>query len=335
MAPAPERRWLLALSGGGYRGLFTAQILARLEAEVGPLHKIFDLIAGTSIGSILALGLARGMPALELVEFFKTHGSAIFPELTPWQRLRNLWRSKYPANALASCLAGVFQSEDFATLKTRVIIPAVDLTDSGPALFRTKSGSQPASSAMLRDAALASAAAPTYFPPHSIGARQFADGGLIANSPDSVAMSEATAALGWPLTSIHLLSIGTTEIPSGLAWQAYPGNWGIVRWAWALRLINQMMAAQAKLARESAQLTLGRRYFAIDSIRSPDQNRVVGLDRASSNATQTLIGMADAAWDETRSREAAMIEALKRHARNSQGPEPGSGSTAAQANQGT
>jgi uncharacterized protein len=315
VAPAPGRRWLLALSGGGYRGLFTAQILKRLEEQVGPLHLVFDLIAGTSIGSILTLGLAHGMPAVDLVEFFQRDGLTIFPEQTLMRRVRNLLRAKYPATALTECLSGVFDGHDFGTLKTKVIVPAVSLTDSGPALFRTANGTQARSPETLRDAALASAAAPTYFPPHTIGAQQFVDGGLISNSPDLLAITEASAALGWPLSGLHLVSIGTTETPTGLAWQAKPGRWGILRWAWKLRLLEQMMAAQAKLSRESAHLTLSERFFAIDSIRGPDQNRVVGLDRASKEATQTLIAMADVAWEETLAHRGAMLEALKRHRR--------------------
>jgi uncharacterized protein len=310
--PAPERRWVLALSGGGYRGLFTAQVLARLEAEVGPLHRIFDLMAGTSIGSILALGLASNVSAAELVAFFEREGEAIFPRLSLIQRVRTLVRSKYPSDALQTCLAGVFEGGGFETLKTRVIVPAVALTDSGPALFRTQNGAQARSSASLKDAALASAAAPTYFPPHTIGAQQYVDGGLIANSPDAVALVEATAVLGWPMGTVNMLSIGTTETPTGKAYQLKPRRWGILRWAWKLTLLEQMMAAQAKLARSSARLMLGSRFVAIDSIRGPDQSRVVGLDRASPQATQTLKAMADVAWDDIRANNPGLIEALKR-----------------------
>jgi uncharacterized protein len=111
IAAAPERRWVLALSGGGYRGLFTAQVLQRLEAELQrPLHEVFDLIAGTSIGSILALALASGLPAAQLVEFFRREGAAIFPPLSLWQRVRVLFRSKYSSAALRSCLQGVLPS---------------------------------------------------------------------------------------------------------------------------------------------------------------------------------------------------------------------------------
>ncbi len=312
LGPAPERRWILALSGGGYRGLFTAQFLARLETELGrPLYSVFDLMAGTSIGSILALGLARGLPAQDMVEFFKREGPAIFPQSTLWRRARQVWRSKYSAVALTTALETAFARSSFATLHTQVIVPAVRLTDSGPVLFRSTNGALAASPESLHDAALASSAAPTYFPPHPIGDQHYVDGGLIANSPDALALIEATAVLGWPLRTLHLLSVGTTAIETGLPYQAHPARWGIARWGWKLMLLEQMMAAQAKLSHQSARTSLGSRFVRIDAIRGEAHDRILGLDRASPTATHTLLAMADTAWQHFRDTEAATLESLK------------------------
>ncbi len=67
--------YILAIDGGGFRGIFAAHILARMEEEWGiDWHKQFDMFAGTSTGSILAAGLVCGLPASELVGFYKTHG---------------------------------------------------------------------------------------------------------------------------------------------------------------------------------------------------------------------------------------------------------------------
>jgi patatin-like phospholipase/acyl hydrolase len=312
ITPAPERRWILALSGGGYRGLFTAQFLARLEAELGrPLHTVFDLMAGTSIGSILALGLARGLPAQELVEFFRREGEGIFPKATLWRRARQLFRSKYSAAALTGALETAFVRSSFATLNTQVIVPAVGLTDSGPVIFRSRNGALPASIESLHDAALASSAAPTYFPPHTIGEQHYVDGGLIANSPDALALIEATAVLGWPLRTLHLLSVGTTAIETGLPYQPHTARWGILRWGWKLRLLEQLMAAQAKLSRQSARTSLGSRFVHVDAIRGEAQDRMIALDRASEIATNTLFALADTAWQRFREHEGAALESLK------------------------
>lgn len=83
---------ILALSGGGYRGLYTAELLKRIEADNNgePLARRFDLIAGTSIGGILALALACEIPASKLVELFETHGPTIFRRRSAWSKLLRL-----------------------------------------------------------------------------------------------------------------------------------------------------------------------------------------------------------------------------------------------------
>ncbi|WP_457833194.1 patatin-like phospholipase family protein, partial [Staphylococcus aureus] len=80
MEDAGRKRFqILALSGGGYRGLFTAKVLADLEQEIGgPIAAKFDLIAGTSIGGILALAVAMEVPAEQMVSLFEKHGEKIF-----------------------------------------------------------------------------------------------------------------------------------------------------------------------------------------------------------------------------------------------------------------
>ncbi len=290
-------------------------MLARLESELGrPLYRAFDLIAGTSIGSILALALARGVAAADLVDFFRREGSVIFPKATLWRSVQRWLHPKYSADAPKGSLEAALADGTFATLKTHVLVPAVALADSSPAVFRTQNGAQPASSVSLVDAALASSAAPTYFSPHTIGNQQYVDGGLIANSPDAMALTEANAVIGWPLSTLHVLSVGTTAVPTGQAVEP-GGHWGLLRWGWKLTLLEQMMAAQAKLSRDSARQSLGARFLAIDAVRAPEQDCVIGLDRASRVATQTLTAMADAAWERVRGEEAQVIELLKLHHR--------------------
>lgn len=82
--PTEERRsrrdrHLQSLSGGGYRGLFTATVLAAAERVGGrKLASCFDMIAGTSIGGILAIGIACGVPATDLAALIREHGTSIF-----------------------------------------------------------------------------------------------------------------------------------------------------------------------------------------------------------------------------------------------------------------
>ena len=62
---------ILSLIGGGIRGAFVTSYLKELEAKLGrPIAESFDLIAGTSTGGIIAAGLAAGMPAAEMHDFY-------------------------------------------------------------------------------------------------------------------------------------------------------------------------------------------------------------------------------------------------------------------------
>lgn len=311
IAPARERRWILALSGGGYRGLFTARVLEHLEREIGrPLHTVFDLIAGTSIGSILAVGLASEVSAEKLVKILIREGKAIFPPKPLAGKLTALARPRYGTRALKDAIEGCLSGKTFESLRTALLVPAVNLTDSGPVIFRTRAGAAPSTNASLVDAALASSAAPVYFMPHAIDAQRYVDGGLIANSPDALALNEAISNHGWPLRAVSLLSVGTTSVETGLAFSPR-NNWGLLRWAWKGRLLEQMMSAQTKLSKDSARQLLGDRFHNVDAIRSPDQDSHVALDRATPVATQTLLALADAAWQRLQGRQAQMLEALR------------------------
>ncbi|MEO0969847.1 MAG: patatin-like phospholipase family protein, partial [Cyanobacteria bacterium J06639_18] len=71
---------ILSLDGGGIRGIVTAQILSLIEKQIDqPLNEYFDLIAGTSTGSILAAAIATGIRSEKIVEFYRENSSLIFP----------------------------------------------------------------------------------------------------------------------------------------------------------------------------------------------------------------------------------------------------------------
>ena len=299
LEPSQNVRWILSLAGGGYKGLFTAHFLSCLEEEVGPLHTKFDLIAGTSIGSILALGIASGASASSLAQLLEKHGKSIFPA---WRRripllLGTLLGPKYPQKALRAALIAQFADKTFSSLQTRALIPAVSLGNASARLFRSPHAAgfgDPAVS--LVDAALASAAAPLYFPPHTVDHAQLADGGLIANAPHALAAIEAGSVLRWPLDDVHLLGVGTTEIPSGSAYKARKYSWGWLGWIRKKTLLNAMMTAQQELAQQSTKLMLPQRCTFVDQWRSHQQDKAVGLDVASKKATATLKQMAQIAW---------------------------------------
>src|SRR5258708_1694631 len=97
--PKDGRFRILSIDGGGIRGIFPAAVLAGLEREFTGGRSIapyFDLIAGTSTGGILALGLGAGYTATDLLELYVKRGNEIFPEpsTTVTGRFRSWWRPK-------------------------------------------------------------------------------------------------------------------------------------------------------------------------------------------------------------------------------------------------
>lgn len=311
-----ERRWMLSLAGGGYRGLFTARILVLLEEAIGrPLHEVFDLISGTSIGSILALGVAKGTPASQLTAIFERDGERIFPSQSVIEKALWLVQPKYGTAALHGALKTVLGEDGFGTLRTRVIIPAVRATDGSHTVFRTNNGTEAQSNCTLVDAALASSAAPLYFKPHQITGVMYLDGGLVANKPDMLAAVEASSALRWNLARARMLSIGTTRVNPGLATSDISAKYGIGGWVWGGKLVEQLMAAQGHMSAESAKRLLGESHYEIDAPQSEDQRKTLGLDRATPKATATLKGLAETAWarfSESRDGLRALDE-LRRH----------------------
>ena len=186
---------VLCLSGGGYRGLYTAEVLAGIERETGiPLWRQFDLIAGTSIGGIIALGLAAGVSAVEIARAFREGGSAIFSDRPAPQGaiskfrelLKSACRARYRTQPLARVVTRLVGNElKIGKLKQRVMVPSVNMTKGRPQIFKT-----PHHPSFVRDrhlavvdVALATTAAPTYFPLHRIAGEMFSDGGLYCNAP--------------------------------------------------------------------------------------------------------------------------------------------------------
>lgn len=135
---------ILTLSGGGYRGLYTAQVLAGLEEESGdvPLHRRFDLIAGTSIGGILALAIASAKTSMkEVVAVMECQGSAIFGEDNPpkgkMAQYLDYWKTKsaarYDPASLRNLIAELVGEDTYiGDLKQKVLVPAVNVTKGSP-----------------------------------------------------------------------------------------------------------------------------------------------------------------------------------------------------------
>jgi predicted acylesterase/phospholipase RssA len=233
------QRRLLALDGGGIRGLVTLGILEKLEADLRAasgtgasfrLSDYFDFIGGTSTGAILAAGLAIGKSVEDLIAFYRTCGAQMFEANA---MLKRAW-SKFKSDPIEAKLKEVFgENTELGSdkLKTLLLVVMRNVTTDSPwpvtnnprAKYNDRSRHDCNLDLPLWQLVRASTAAPTYFPPEvvQIGERQFVfvDGGVTPyNVPAFVLYRNAVALpfkLNWETGERKMLniSIGTGSTP--------------------------------------------------------------------------------------------------------------------------
>jgi len=282
---------VLALSGGGYRGLYTATILRYLEDNLGqPLAKHFDLICGTSAGGLLALGLAAEIPAAELQAMFEKEGSRIFGTRDWRRRLTGfLLKAKHSNAGLRDVLTEKFGSKLIGELRHRVLVPAVNYSTGKGQFFKTPHhpSFELDHQMTLVDVALATSAAPVYFPIVRNSRGAFVDGGLVGNAPGFFGLHEVRTFLaGDSLAKIRVLSIGTmtngatmkgsTKLDRGL-------------FQWKESLFDLVISAQESSVDYMLRQVLRDDYVSLDEKPTPDQSTdVKKLDQVTAAATNTL-----------------------------------------------
>lgn len=197
---------ILALDGGGIRGLMTAVWLDRLEQKLGsPLKNHFDLFAGTSTGSILACGVAMGLSANSIIDLYINNASVIFPGRASrlWSRTRRLLSQgpsapRYDGKGLEQVLKSVFQRKNKPVLfgelgKKPVLVFSYDTLNRQSIVF--KNTKQEHTKIPVYQICKASSSAPTYFPAHVMRMGKadvpLIDGGVVANNPTACAIAEA------------------------------------------------------------------------------------------------------------------------------------------------
>jgi hypothetical protein len=213
---------ILSLDGGGIRGVFPAAFLAKLEDQIGkPIGSYFDLIVGTSTGGIIAIGLGLGLSAREILKVYDEQGPAIFDQehgrAENWLRQRvrgalHMFDSKYSSKPLHAALSSILEQRRIGESRTRLVIPAWHPMLERVYLYKTAHHPRLETDykELALDAAMATAAAPTFLKPHLTREEiELVDGGVWANNPIGVAAIEAVGLLGWPADRLKILSIGT------------------------------------------------------------------------------------------------------------------------------
>lgn len=204
---------ILSIDGGGIKGVFPAAFLAAIEEALGsPIGAHFDLIAGTSTGGIIALGLGLGLSPKQILEFYRINGPSIFPRSQNiLSRLKHYYRSKYEPAPLESALRQAFRDRLLGESHTRLIIPSFSARSGKIYIYKTPHHHRFESDWRMPavEVAMATAAAPSYFPPYiSSGYVAHLDGGMWANNPTGNAVVEAVGCLGASPKDIRVLSLG-------------------------------------------------------------------------------------------------------------------------------
>ncbi|AJD53584.1 Patatin-like phospholipase/acyl hydrolase [Thalassospira xiamenensis M-5 = DSM 17429] len=286
---------VLALSGGGFRGLYTATALEILEKSAGePLARKFDLICGTSAGGLLALGLANEHSASELKKLFVDNGTSIFQNRSLPRKIFGFWWcAKHSQSGLKSSLEKIFKNTQIGDLKHPVLISTINYSTGLFKTFKTPHHQDFSRDWELPiiDAALATSAAPVYFPLFRNERGVFADGGLAANAPGLLGVHELKHFLGaTDKDVIRVLSIGT--MTKGATFSGKNLDRGFFRWR--AKIFDLTISAQESLTHYMLSHTLGDNYFQIDDAITPDQSKDIDkLDNASESAKSTLISRGD------------------------------------------
>ncbi|WP_243297748.1 CBASS cGAMP-activated phospholipase [Bacillus litorisediminis] len=284
---------VLSIDGGGIKGVFPASFLATLEESIGEnIGDYFDLIVGTSTGGIIALGLASGMSAKDILGFYENEGPNIFKGNRLLKTMRWISVAKYSEEPLDLALKKCFGDKRIGECKTRVMIPSLNLDTGEVHIYKTAHHERFKNDykKTIVEAARATSAAPTFF--RSMITEKgisLVDGGIWANNPVGPAVVEAIGVLGWQKGEFTVLSIGCTSEPFSVDWGR---KRGLGLGYWGLKLVDTFMSGQSSQSLGTAMLLAGHenvyRYdvmmsknrFALDGIKGINSLKGLGDSEA-------------------------------------------------------
>lgn len=256
---------ILSIDGGGIRGIVPAKILAEIERRTGKrIASLFNLIAGTSTGGILAAGLTLPKPntrepkytAADLINIYRERGKEIFyePFIEKIMKLDDISRPKYSSDGRDKVLKEFFGDTPLQKAITEVFVTSYDIQLRTPVFFTSQTNKEERKNRYYRkisngftmhQAAMATSAAPTYFKPHKVEASSehetqnrgfyaLVDGGVFANNPTSLALMEAIIDSKKTSNPLRLEDILVVSLGTGSLTRRYEydkaANWGLVGW---------------------------------------------------------------------------------------------------------
>ena len=237
---------ILSMDGGAIRAIIQGQILSELEVRTGkPISSLFDLIAGSSSGGNLAMGLVTPgkdgkpkYPATEAAASYKLNtprifAKSFFQKINP---LSFLFEERYSIDVAADVYKKYYGNSKLSEAITPILVTGYEI-EKGMAYFfhSEKAKRNPNYDFYMRDVVLSTTAAPTFFEPSKIknisktDTFYFIDGAIFANNPSMIALTEAR--IMFPNeTDFLLVSLGSGVLTNPLKYEQVK-NWGVAQWA--------------------------------------------------------------------------------------------------------
>ncbi|MBI1193345.1 MAG: hypothetical protein GC205_09235 [Bacteroidetes bacterium] len=263
---------ILSIDGGGIRGLITTILLQRIQKEPGFENFLdnTDLLAGTSTGGLLALGIAKGLSLERIRETYEVQGPKIFDDswLDNIRDLGKLRGADYSLKPLKAELTSLLGQTTLGQLRKKVLITAFDLDNEDgdarswkPKLFHNFAGPGSDRTELAVNVGLYTSAAPTYFP----SVDGYIDGGVYANNPAMCALAQSQDKRYNPtplLDDVVVFSLGT-----GKTLEYISGNtvdWGYAQWV--KPLLDLMFDGVSGIADFQCSQLLHERYHRLSPV---------------------------------------------------------------------
>jgi uncharacterized protein len=263
---------VLAIDGGGIRGLLPGVVLAELERLSGrPTYELFDLIAGSSAGGLVACALAvpdeenggARWTANEVTGLFEREGARIFRR-TLGRSLRTRFgfsRPRYSDRVLNEVLTDYCGDVRLRDATTGLMICSYDVERRAPVRFHSwRAQEDDGHDRAIWQIARATIAAPTYFapmrltPPGKHAPGSLIDGGIVAHNPALLGAIEGATLR--PQEPVTIVSLGTGALNKRLRWEE-ASTWGAMRWA--RPMIDMFFDASSSIVQEQLDRMLGER----------------------------------------------------------------------------
>lgn len=276
---------ILSIDGGGILGVLPASVLAELEERFlgrQPIGQHFDMIAGTSTGGIIALGLASGLSAQEIRNFYLERGRYVFPQSNwlgrRWQGVRHAFASRHHSRQLEAELRRILKDCRFGDARNRLCIPSFDGRYGEPWVFKTPHHPDYRKDKFERmvDVGLATSAAPTYLPGFFHNGYTMLDGGIWANNPVMIALVDALSCLQLERRQIQILSLGCGQRTFRVGTRLAHAGWLM----WSRPALKAAMRAQSHNALGQAGLLIGKDHLR--RLDTAEKSDLMALDDVNS-----------------------------------------------------